>query len=99
MFLCWLWSQSLLRSSFLMSLKFLCWHFWCLHSHLLHLSRVSQVYNFPRLPLPWKTYRISKEEVANEFGHPLPGNKWALQMRACDSEAGLKDLVPKLDIL
>lgn len=26
------------------------------------------------------------EEVANEFGHPLPGNKWALQMRACDSE-------------
>lgn len=28
-----------------------------------------------------------QDEVAQEYGLPLPGDRWAVQMRACDSEA------------
>lgn len=43
------------------------------------LARVDTVGRVGTLPC--------QDEVAQEYGLPLPGDRWAVQMRACDSEA------------
>ena len=43
-----------------------------------------------RILNPLKSSRCSRgeDEVAEEYGTPLPGDRWGLQLRSCDSEAG-----------
>lgn len=39
-------------------------------------------------PLKSSRCSCSEDEVAEEYGTPLPGDRWGLQLRSCDSEAG-----------